>query len=393
MIVVLYIGGVTSLLYCFYQLIIAIISSKKLIRLSNIKEIKLKDYPLISVIITAKDEEDSLKKAINSRLETDYPNIELIIINDRSIDKTAEIIKRISEKDKRVKIVNIEVLPDGWLGKLNALNEGVKLAKGDWLLFSDGDAFIKQGTLNKAMSHAIEKNLDFIAILPEFTKSNFLIDIAVSIFFRALLTIGRAYKAEDKNSPVAIGSGSFNFVKREAFEKLGGFEKLKMEVIDDVSLGQLLKSSGAKTSMLIGKEFVKVKWYSSLGSLFDGMGRAMMTGLGNFNFLQLFLLSSLAFIIDITPFILLLPFEISYLQIIGLISIIFIVSATIITDKLMNRSLCFSFFLPIGYVLIYMISLYGGLKFLLNGGLSWRNTFYSTKDLKKGRVFKYFPKT
>ena len=238
----------------------------------------------------------------------------------------------------------------------------------------------------------VEKNIDFVAILPEFYRSNFIIDVPVSIFFRSLITIGRVYRAEDKESSVSVGSGSFNFVLIDAFEKAGGFEKLKMEVIDDVTMGQILKSSGAKTLMLLGKKFVGVRWYSNLRSLFDGMGRAMMTGLGNFNFLQLFLLSTIAFVIDITPFIILIPFGIPYLQFIGIISIVFIISATIITDRLMNRSFHYSFFLPIGYVLIYLISLYGGFKVFTNGGLTWRDTFYSTKDLKDGRVFKYFPK-
>ncbi len=392
MIIVYYIIASISLIVCFYQLVIAIITKKRLKTLDKIDAISLIEFPSISVIITAKDEENEIEDAINSRLESDYPNIEFIIVNDRSIDKTLQIINGIAKKDKRVKVVNIKDLRDGWLGKINALNEGKKIANGDWLLFSDGDAFIKPGTLKKVIRLCLKNNIDFVAVLPEFYSSNFVVDVPVSIFFRSLMTMGRAYKAEDKKSRVSVGSGSFNFVRREAFEKAGEFEKLKMEVIDDVAMGQILKSSGAKTSMLIGKKFVGVKWYSNLKSLFDGMGRAMMAGLGNFNFFQLFLLSTIAFIIDTTPFIILIPFGIPYLQLIGIVSIVFIISATIITDNLMNRSFYYSFFLPIGYLLIYLIALYGGLRIFINRGLIWRNTFYSINDLKKGRVFKYFPK-
>lgn len=391
MIIVSYVLGIISLIVCFYQLVIAILTKKRLKTLDKIDAVPPIEFPSISVIITAKDEENEIEEAINSRLESDYPNIEFIIVNDRSIDRTLEIINGLAKKDKRVKVVNIKELRDGWLGKINALNEGKKIANGDWLLFSDGDAFIKAGTLKKVIGFCIEKKVDFVAVLPEFSSSNFFVDVAVSVFFRSLLTIGRAYKAEEKNSRVSVGSGSFNFVKREAFIEAGEFEKLKMEVIDDVAMGQILKSSGAKTSMLIGKKFVRVKWYSNLKSLFDGMGRAMMTGLGNFNFFQLFLLSTIAFIIDTTPFIILIPFGIPYLQLIGIVSVVLIISATIITDNLMNRSFYYSFFLPIGYLLIYLISLYGGLKIFLNRGLTWRNTFYSINDLKNGRVFNYFP--
>ena len=151
MIIFIQVLAYISLFVCSYQLVIAILSSRRLKNLKQINDSNLIEFPYISVLITAKDEESEIEGAVNLRLKTDYPNIEFIIINDRSKDRTPEIINDMADKDKRVKAVHIEELPEGWLGKLNALNEGKKLSKGEWLLFSDGDVHIEPGVLKKVL--------------------------------------------------------------------------------------------------------------------------------------------------------------------------------------------------------------------------------------------------
>ncbi|HSW61633.1 MAG TPA: glycosyltransferase family 2 protein, partial [bacterium] len=106
-----------------------------------------KQLPKVSIIITACNEEKTIDAAMNSRLRDSYKNIEFIVVNDRSTDNTLHVIQKLAESDNRINVINIEILPDGWLGKLNAMQKGVEAATGEWLLFSDADVFIDPGAL------------------------------------------------------------------------------------------------------------------------------------------------------------------------------------------------------------------------------------------------------
>lgn len=105
----------------------------------------LKKWPRVSVIIPARNEADTIKAAMRSRLESDYPNLEIILIDDRSTDNTPEIIEEIAQTDSRVKAIHIKELPKAWIGKLYAMHTGVEVASGAWLLFSDADVHIASG--------------------------------------------------------------------------------------------------------------------------------------------------------------------------------------------------------------------------------------------------------
>ena len=388
-------AGLLSFLFCLYQLIAALMVSRCLPYLKSLPEPDFeedrKKAPMISVIISAKDEEREIEQALKSRLASDYPNLEIIVVNDRSSDDTGRILDRLQASDKRIRVLHLRERPRDWLGKLNALNEGMKIASGEWLLFSDGDVHIKKGTLARTVGRCERESIDFVAVIPDFRRSRFLIDLCVSIFFRGLLTIGRAYQAENPMSSVSVGSGSFNFVRRKAFEQAGGFAAFRMEVIDDVTMGQQMKAAGFRTSLMLGKGMVAVRWYDRFSALFHGMGRALMTGMGNFNLPQLLFLSSSAFILDMLPFILSVQNVSIVLKWVGISSAVLIILATIQSDRLLNRPPWFSLFLPLGYLLVYIIALYGGIKIWLERGLVWRDTYYPIKDLKKGRRFKYFP--
>ena len=115
----------------------------------------LKKWPRVSVIIPARNEADTIKAAMRSRLESDYPNLEIILIDDRSTDNTPEIIEEIAQTDSRVKAIHIKELPKAWIGKLYAMHTGAKIASGAWLLFSDADVHIASGTLKRVISYCI----------------------------------------------------------------------------------------------------------------------------------------------------------------------------------------------------------------------------------------------
>src|SRR5215208_3489148 len=136
-----------------------------------------KDWPLLSVIIPACNEAANLGSAVESLLGQNYPNLEVILINDRSNDGTAEIIGRLALGDGRIRSLHVETLPDGWLGKVHALDRGVQLAEGDWLLFTDADVHFAAGTLRRAVGWAIANRIDHLGLAPLAVQESFLLDI------------------------------------------------------------------------------------------------------------------------------------------------------------------------------------------------------------------------
>lgn len=382
-----------SALYWVFQLYSLIRSSVSMPRLSRLKDFPdevLERYPSISVIITACDEADTIEAAVKSRLADDYPNLEFILVDDRSGDGTSEIVDRLAALDSRVKAVHITELPEGWLGKVHALHRGTEAASGDWLLFSDADVHVKPGTLSRLIARCEKKRIDLVAGVPDFRSGGFFVDAAVSVFLRALMAAGRGYLFEDERSNAAGGSGSFNLVRRTAWEKTEGFPWLKMEIIDDVTLGQMLKVSGARISGVLCKGFVEVCWYPTFRGMLNGAGRAAVAAVGNYNIFQLLAISVPGFIVDMAPFYALFPWGIPILPYVAGGVIAVAVAANIVSNRMLGLPLLPGVMLPLGHVLVLFTTLMGGVTFLKTKGINWRGTFYSTKQLKAGRRFRYF---
>lgn len=382
---------VSSALFWVFQLYSLIRTTLVMPRLENFNYIDLKKYPLISVIITACNEAKSIENAVKSRLEDDYPALEILLIDDRSTDATPAIVDKLAAGDPRVRAIHITELPQGWLGKVHAMHRGVKEAKGEWFLFSDADVHVKPGTLKQLMTRCETEKIEHVAIIPGFYSAGFFVDAAVSVFLRVLIAVGRAYKMNDEESNAAGGAGAFNLVKRSAYEKTKGFPWLKLEIIDDVTLGQMLKTSGAKTCAISGRGFVGVRWYATFKGMVDGAGRAGTAALGNYNAFRLIAVSLFGFVIDMMPFFVLFPMGIPYLPYFGLGIIAVGVIASIFSGRILGLPLLPGIMLPVGHVIVLLVNLWGGIKFFRNKGIIWRGTFYSKKDLKEGRRFQYFP--
>ena len=380
-----------SALYWLFQLYSLVRTSRVIPRLEDFNYNGPERFPLISVIITACNEAESIEEAVKSRLEDDYPALEFLLIEDRSTDATPEIVDKLSAADPRVRAIHITELPHGWLGKVHAMHRGVREARGEWLLFSDADVYVKPGTLKQLMAHSEKEKLEHVAIIPGFYSANFFVDAAVSVFLRVLMAVGRPYKMSDEKSMAAGGAGAFNLVKRSAYEKTKGFPRLKMEIIDDVTLGQMLKASGAKTCAVSGRGFVGVRWYTTFKGMVDGAGRAGAAALGNYNAFRLAAVSLFGFVIDMMPFFVLFPMGIPYLPYFGLAVIAAGVSASITANRILGLPLLPGIMLPVSHVIVLITNLWGAVKFFKNNGIVWRGTFYSKKELKEGRRFQYLP--
>jgi glycosyltransferase involved in cell wall biosynthesis len=374
-----------SAIFWLLQLVGALRTVKNMPLLEKMEGKPMENPPKISVIIPACNEANTIKIALEKRLQDNYPNLEFILIDDRSTDGTREILREIAKKDKRIKTVYIDELPESWLGKVHALHTGVKHATGEWFLFSDADAHVKPGTLNRVIQYCQSEQLDHLALVPGFHKGTFLADTAISVFLRALVTWGRSWKIKDKDSSAFGGSGSFNLVRRTAFERTKGFEWLKLEIVDDLGLGDMVKKSGGRSDMINGRGYVSIQWYPTFSEMSTGLGRALWAGIANFSLIKLVLFGCFAFFLDMIPYVILIPMGIPFLPIIGAVIILIAHLTNIIVSKFINRPLLSAFFLPLGNIIVFLVTIKTAVITSLKGGITWRGTFYPTQTLKKGR--------
>ena len=140
------------------------------------------EWPAVSVIVPACNEAANIESAVATLIRQDYPNFELILVDDRSTDGTGTIIDRFAASDQRIHALHVQVLPDGWLGKVHALERAVEAAKGDWLLFTDADVHFNAATLRRAVGFAVDRQLDHLALAPLALQASFLLDIVVHTF-------------------------------------------------------------------------------------------------------------------------------------------------------------------------------------------------------------------
>ncbi len=345
-------------------------------------------WPKLSVIIPACNEEDTIEAALNTLLDQDYPDMEVIVVNDRSTDRTSDIISRLAKEHWALRVIHVDNLPDGWLGKVHAMHVGTMRAKGEWLLYTDADVHFSQGAIRKGVALALEKVVDHLAIGPGVKANSFLLEVVINAFGAMFMFFTGAGGKKDKDNDKAVGIGAFNLVRRAAFDKTEGFPWLKMEVADDVGLGLLLKKSNASFRFAIAKKEISLIWYASITEMFRGLEKNIFGATSYYSYSRMIaiFLISLAFIS--APFFTMIYLWGTWLWPVGLIAYLLLVATGIIMKIRFNSKLTPAFFLPLGQLIIGFMLLNAGLKCYLRGGILWRGSLYKISELRQGQRVK-----
>ena len=376
---------IIACLYWCIEFIAYFLIRKHCPRIDDMPDGDLPEWPRVSLIMTACNEENSIENAIKEKLNDDYPNLEFILVEDRSTDKTPQIADKLAAENPGLKVIHVKELPEGWLGKVNALNQGVKTAGGEWLIFSDADVRIKPGTIKRAIVFAEKNKYDHIAIFPHLLRTKCLLDATLSVFIRMLCIGGRVWKACDPRSDAAVGSGSFNMVKRITLQNSSGLEDIKLEPGDDVALGMMLKADGARGCLLSGRQRIPIHWFHDLKGMAASAERATFTSLGNFSFLRIILYFLILTALELAPFIIFFNGFNNGLWITGLILIVMsYLSTALLCQWWGDLSKCVLLW-PVGALIIAAIALRAGYLGVRRGGIYWRGTFYSTELLRSGK--------
>jgi len=356
-------------------------------RLACVEAPPRQKWPSISVIFAARDEEEEIGAAMEALLSQDYPDFEVIAVNDRSSDATGRIIDHMAEKDSRLRAVHVDTLPQGWLGKVNALDKGLQESGGEWLLFTDADVKLATDTLKKAVTFAERNNAEHLVLFPKLLEASYLLEVAFAAFSILLMTSTRAFRIGRPGSRAYIGVGAFNMVRREALRRSEGFEWLKMEVGDDLGLGLLLRNAGAKVVFAFAEMSVSLVWYRSLGQMFHGMQKNLFSA-ARYSYLRLIPLLALLTVFSLSPLAGLLPSAPTALRVLSALALFSGVALGLASRGLFVSRVTPYFLGPVGFLLVTLMIANSGLMCALRGGIDWRGTLYPLEALRKGQRVK-----
>ena len=219
--------------------------------------------PRVSIVVPARDEEEHIGVTLTGLLALEYSNYEVIAVNDRSTDRTGQIMDEIAsraESHGKLKVIHVTELPHGWLGKTHAMWTAGKEASGDWLLFTDADVLFKPDALRRAIAYAEAEKADHVVLLPRMIME-LPGERMMMAFFQTLFVFGhRPWKVADPKARDHMGVGAFNLVRRSVYDAVGTYKALRMEVLDDMKLGKVIKTAGFVPRVVFGEDLISLRW-------------------------------------------------------------------------------------------------------------------------------------
>lgn len=234
--------------------------------------------PLVSIFIPARNEEKNIRRCVESLLAQYYRNIEIIVADDRSTDKTGEIVAELAKHDKRVKLLRIESCPAGWSGKNHALFKAADHSQGQYFVFTDADTYHYPSCIGTALRYAMNHQVDMLSINPHLVTKSFWENVIMPIAGAALMIWYPLEKINNQSNHHSYANGQFILFKRDAYEQIGGHKSVKEELLEDLALAKKIKQTGRKLKVLWGPELYQTHMYSSLKDIWRGWVRIFSHG-------------------------------------------------------------------------------------------------------------------
>ena len=342
------------------------------------------DPKRVSIIVAARNEQRNIREALQSLLDLEYPDYELIVVNDRSEDDTGLILDDMAGRHIRLKVIHIDALPSGWLGKNHAQWIGSQRATGELILFTDADIVMEPTVVTRAVAFMNQNRLDHLAATPSVRMPTTFLSMFGASFIIFFSLFSRPWKARDPKSRCHIGIGAFNMVTAAAYRQVGGHETIRLRPDDDIKLGKIIKKAGFRQDVAYAPEFLVVEWYATLGQVIRGLEKNAFSGA---NYSIPLVLAGIVFhtLCSIWPFLAIFvtrgPVQGMYLVTVILILLVFADCA-----RFHRSRPWYAVGYPVTSALFVYILLRTMLLNLIQGGIYWRGTFYSLKELKGNRV-------
>jgi chlorobactene glucosyltransferase len=227
------------------------------------------DAGRVSVVIPARDEEANIEHVVRSIAIQDGV-AEILVVNDQSTDRTGEILERLKLEFPKLRVLSTDPLPDGWTGKAHAVAMGARAARAEWLLLTDADTEHLPGSLESLLTRAMTEGIDLLSISPGQETPTWWEKAVIPLVYVELARRFRFEDVSNPDSPVAAANGQYILIRREVYERVGGHEAVRSEILEDVALARRVKSGGGRLLFLPGARWVRTRMYRTFGEMWLG---------------------------------------------------------------------------------------------------------------------------
>ena len=332
--------------------------------------------PRVSIVAAARDEERNIDRAVRSMRAQTYADLEVIVVDDRSTDRTPDILAAIDG----VRVLRIDALPPGWLGKCHALDAGARAASGELLLFTDADVVMEPTLVARAVRFIEASGLDHLVVTPDMTMPSWPLrsfGAAFIIFFSMFV---RPWRVRDPRSRFHVGIGAFNMVRAGVYRAIGGHEAIRLRPDDDIKLGKLIKKHGFAQDLAFGRGLIEVEWYPSWRALRDGLMKNMFSGV-DYRISMVVAGTAMLFLLYIGPFA-----AMCFSPAAGgaAATVMLIAAADSIGFSNLRRAHALA--MPFATLAFIYLQWRATILNLAQRGITWRGTRYSLEELRGNRV-------
>ena len=354
--------------------------------------------PSLTIVVPARNEDLHIEPALRSLLQLDYPHYEVVAVNDRSTDQTGAIMDRLAAESGasgKLRVLHIKELPPRWLGKLHAmwlgslrdaslrnasLGNAAQQGTSEWLLFTDADCVFHPECLSRAVHFAVREKLDHLVIMPTLLTRSLGERILTAFPQVVAGFVMRPWKLRDPRARDHVGAGAFNLIRRSAYEAIGAYEKLRLEVVDDLKLGQSIKQAGLRQDLAVGHGLVSLHWGAGIAGLIANLEKNMFAVL-QFR-LSLVLAACVAtFMLCIWPFVG-LALAPGWSRVPFAVAVAAIAVAYLPIKRYTSGSPWLFITCPISASLFIVALLRSTAVALRDGAVTWRGTKYPLEELK-----------
>jgi hypothetical protein len=341
-------------------------------------------WPPVSIIVPARNEGPKIEAGLSSLMTLDYPDLEIIAIDDRSTDDTGPIMDRLAERDPRVRVIHIQELPEGWLGKNHAMHMGVRQSRGELLLFTDGDVIFSPETIRHAVRYLLGRKVDHLPLNPQLIGGGFWENALICYFGMMFFAGLNAWLIPTRCKSAYVGIGAFNLIRHTVYEAIGGHAAIRLDVLDDVHLGKLVKQNGYHQDLLLADDLVRVRWQDSLWGVVRGLEKNSFA-LAEYSLVKVIGITLAVLATHAIPYggaiVFGFPDSLPFLATVALMH------ATLgyIGYRFRNQP-AVTLVLPVCMFLLMFTLWRSAVLTLRRGGVRWRETFYPLDQLRAGQL-------
>lgn len=344
--------------------------------------------PRLHAIVPARDEGETIERALASLAGQTYGKLLVTAVDDRSSDGTNAAIARVAKAAGNVRPLRVDALPERWLGKVHALSVGVEGVDARWLLFTDADVRFSDGALTRAVAYAESHQLDLLTAFPEVESAGLLADAAFDVVALMMGPVGRLWKMPNPKSSAVGAAGAFILVRQAAWERTPGFEALRLEVADDFGVAHLIKRAGGRCAIVNGVGLIRLRWYTSFADMVRRTQKNFWAIVGRFSVGRLLAGATALSVLTVAPFALVLTHA-PVPRWSAALALAFMLVSSVANGAWLERRIVSALLAPVGMLAIAAMMVRAALIGRRIGGIQWRDTFYSSRDLLEGRVIDF----